>query len=461
MHNNARNHLGVVQALKIEFLRQGRIWFGLVFALLGLSQCASQPTSPNVVFILVDTLRADHLSCYGYSRQTSPNLDRFAADNLLFLNNYSQASCTFPSVNSMLTSQYAFEFYGKAMGIPDEMPYLPAILDAHGYRTMAISASPIMRDKPSRFNPDGGFGRGFDEFVERMAWAPASRVHRVTMDSLRWVRKPFFAYLHYMDPHGPYQPPHDFERRFAKDYQGPEFIVQGKPNPIEAMLYNDGPKVEFTERDIQHLVDLYDDEIAYFDEWFGRLIEKLSSRSWWDNTLVVIAADHGEEFLEHGHIKHCRCLYDTQTHTPLIIKLPGQSAKGTRKALTQNLDLVPTILDVLGIPYDGLGFKGQSLRPLFQTDAPINPVAFSAQGSLRSVNDLESKLIVDLSKDQQEFYDLVKDPGEMENLVDRQPQKLQDLATILTEWLHRNQAAGDLEKSQASQELLRSLGYIQ
>ena len=449
----------MVLALKIGRSKLGFI--GLTMVLLSLSQCASKPTTPNVIFILVDTLRADHLSCYGYSRRTSPNLDRFAADNLLFLTNYSQAACTFPSVNSMLTSQYAFEFYGKKMGIPNEMAYLPAILDAHGYRTIAVSASPIVRDKPSRFNPDGGFGRGFDVFVERMAWAPASRVHRAAMDSLRWVHKPFFAYLHYMDPHGPYQPPHDYKRQFAKDYDGPDFIVEGKPNPIEAMLYDNGPRVAFTDRDIQHLVDLYDDEIAYFDAWFGRLIDQLSSRSWWDNTMVVIAADHGEEFLEHGHIKHCRCLYDTQTHTPLIIKLPNPPAKGARNALTQNLDLVPTILDVVGIEFEGLGFKGQSLRPLFQSDRAINPVAFSAQGTLRSVNDLQSKLIVDLNKNQQEFYDLVTDPAELVNLVERQPEKLQNLAAILTEWLHRNQSAGDLEKSQASQELLRSLGYIQ
>jgi arylsulfatase A-like enzyme len=129
----------------------------------------------NVVLVVADTLRADHLGSYGYHRDTSPNIDAFAKEALIFLNNRSQAACTFPSINSLLTSRDPFEFVDadeNRMGIPDDIPYLPRILKNQGYRTIAISTSPIMRKTPSGFNPTGGFGSGFDEF-EEVIWEPA------------------------------------------------------------------------------------------------------------------------------------------------------------------------------------------------------------------------------------------------------------------------------------------------
>lgn len=434
-------------------------WITITWLMVG--SCTPQPKKPHVILILVDTLRADHLGCYGYSRSTSPHVDQFARENLLFLANRSQAACTFPSVNSLLTSRFATEFYGSSMGIPDEMPYLPAILKGQGYKTTAISASPIVRDKPSRFNPEGGFGRGFDTFVPQINWAPAEQLHDLAMKAVSDSRQPNFLYLHYMDPHGPYAPPPSYERQFAANHEGPDFILEGTPNPIEAMLYKKGPTVPYSDADIQHLVDLYDDEIAYFDQWFGKLIEALKKQTWWEDSLVIFASDHGEEFLEHGHIKHCRCLYDTQTHTPLIIKFPGNNPHGVRHSLTQNLDIVPTILDVLNIPFETLNLGGQSLLPLVQEENDQTPFAFSAQSTQRSVNDAKYKLIVNLENGHKEFYDLIKDPKELADLAAKNPELLHPLATALTQWLEETESAQSVEKSKETEELLRSLGYIQ
>ncbi|HZI63486.1 MAG TPA: sulfatase-like hydrolase/transferase, partial [Thermoanaerobaculia bacterium] len=207
--------------------------------MLGLLLAACSPPPRNVVLVLVDTLRADHVGAYGYGRPTTPNFDAFAAQGILFERAWSQAACTFPSVNSLLTSRYPARFLGQpggAMGIPPEQPALPEILGRAGYATAAVSASPIVRRTPTRFNPGGGFGRGFERFDESCLWRDASCVTARARAELGQLRPPFFLYLHYMDPHGPYQPPAGAPRRFAGKCAGPDFICRGDPNPIARML---------------------------------------------------------------------------------------------------------------------------------------------------------------------------------------------------------------------------------
>jgi len=260
------------------------------------------PAPPNVIIVLVDTLRADHMSLYGYERATTPFIDKFAADAIVFEHARSQANCTFPSVNSLLTSRYPGIFIRQEkgqLGIPEDIPSIAEILSAVGYNTIAVSASPIVRATPNRYNPNGGFDRGFDTFVEGCVWRHGACVNKKVFDQLDLAKSPFFMYVHYMEPHGPYLPPENYSRRFAGDYKGHDFIATGDPNPIAKMLYNDGPELDITDGDIQHLVDLYDDEIRYFDRVFRRLVQNLEERGLLDHTLIVFAADHGEEFMEH------------------------------------------------------------------------------------------------------------------------------------------------------------------
>lgn len=436
-------------------------------ALLALS--CGRPEGPlNVVFVLVDTLRADHLGVYGYERETSPWIDAFADEAVFFENARSQSACTFPSVNSILTSRAPFRFLGQTdvpMGIPRSTPSLAEMLRGRGYRTIAVSSSAVVRNKPSRINKKGGYGRGFDLFLEDCTWQPASCVNRAVFPYLKKGDQPLFLYLHYLDPHGPYQPPKPFRRRFARHRPSKEFIRQGDPNPIGNMLYKGAPDPGATRQDIEHLIDLYDGEIAYFDARFQELVAALHEADLWDRSIVVFAADHGEDFLEHGHIKHCRTVFDTSIRTPLILKLPGVSARKVTAA-AQNLDIVPTLLDYLDIPAEAWMLEGRSLRPYIERSGrQPEPFQQAAMGPLRSASDGRHKLIHDLAAGTFKLFDLAADPGETSDVLTRDRRSFHRLRQAMTDWIERTEGRGQvsesLRKAQEAEARLRALGYLE
>lgn len=289
------------------------------------AEVPSEPAHPkNVILVLIDTLRADHTAIHGYPRPTTPILEQLAEESVVFDRARSQAGCTFPSMNSLLTSRYPFDFYRREpgeMGIPVEYPSIAEVLKAHGYITVAVSASPIVRATPSEHNPSAGFGRGFDIFDEQCLWREAACVNHRALEIIENLQEPFFLYLHYMDPHDSYEPPKTYQR-FAGPYEGFEFIAAGDPNPIGEMLYDDGPNVDIDDQDIKHLVDLYDDEILYVDTMLGEFLRSLRGTGALDDSIFILTSDHGEEFLEHGHVKHCRGVWDTLTRVPLLIRFP-------------------------------------------------------------------------------------------------------------------------------------------
>lgn len=458
-----------------------------VLFLLGslLAACSStpEPERPlNVIFILVDTLRADHLGAYGYGRDTSPNLDAFARKSVFFRDARSQAPCTFPSVNSILTSRYPTAFLGQpnhAMGIPERIPSLAEILNARGYRTVAVSASAVVRNTPSQHNPGAGFGRGFEVFLEDCVWKAAACVNRQVLgpqvlgqprkDGGGGDERPLFLYIHYLDPHGPYDPPRGYDRRFATGTPDKSFIRNGNPNPIGDMLYKGAPDPGATPADLQHLKDLYDDEIAYFDGQLAQLLRALDEGGWLDDSIVVFAADHGEEFLEHGHIKHCRTVYDAAIKVPLFFHIPGVEAR-TLEQPVQNLDITPTLLDYLGLPAVGLTLEGESLRPLIEKGAAVDPNQmdphqFSFSGPYRSVADGRFKLIQDLGGEAFWLFDLKQDPGEMRDVLAAERRTFHRLRETLGGWLARTEGQGradeSLRKAKEAEEKLRSLGYLE
>ena len=178
-------------------------------------------------------------------------------------------------------------------------------------------------------------------------WADAPCLNTWTFMLLKDVKEPFFLYLHYMDVHDPYTAPGGY-KKFANEYMSnKEFINAQTPYQISKMLYSNGPYVEVTKEDINHMIDLYDDVISYYDKQFGIFLNDLGKKGLLDNTIIVITSDHGEEFLEHDHIMHCRTLFNTVTQVPFIIYLPTIEPKDIR-ALVQNLDITPTLLDYLG-----------------------------------------------------------------------------------------------------------------
>lgn len=431
---------------------------GVATALSTCSSCRSGPrddSRPNVVFVLVDTLRADHLGSAGYPRDTSPNLDALATGAIRFSNARSQAPCTFPSVNSLLTSRWPAEFLpwpdDDAMGVPVSLPYLPVILKSAGYHTLAVSASPIFRSRNATtgYNMKADYEHGFDTFVDDVRWADARAVNaRLAALLPRAPARPLFVYLHYIDPHSPYAAP---QRRFAPSYSGKDFIAQGQVQPIADMLYEHGPPVAVTPRDIEQLRALYDDEIAHFDAALPELVSLLRQHSLWDRTILVVASDHGEEFLEHGHIQHCNCLYDTTLRVPLVLRIPR-----VRPALhadpVRNLDIVPTVLDYLAItPPPAL--HGRSLRDVIEGRAAERRSYAWHEGQL-SVASQRFKLIRDFGTGRVELYDYPADPGETHDVATDRPRERDLLAADL--------AGREPKPPQGSQrDSLRALGYVQ
>ena len=426
------------------------------------------PTSkPNVIIVLVDTLRADHMGSYEYDRPTTPFLDQFATESVVFDRARSQAGCTFPSVNSLLTSRYPFDFIRQGegqMGIPDEYPSIAEILKTRGYTTIAVSASPIVRATPSKENPNAGFDRGFDVFDEKCLWGNAKCVNKRAAKVLRNVQEPFFLYLHYMDPHGHYSPPAEYAKQFATEYEGYDFIAEGDHNPIAEMLYNDGPEIEISDRDIQHLLDLYDDEIRYFDGQFELLVDQLRDQGLFENSLIVLTSDHGEEFLEHGHVGHCRGVWDTLTRVPLMVRLPGASATGRVEEAVQLVDVVPTILNTLGADGDFPTFEGATLVPALEGGPPSRTYAFADQSRYRATDDGRWQLILDGVESTATLYDLHSDPLQQTDLFTGSHPEVDRLSAALNQWLRDTGQWVNFDQalaaSKAKEEELKALGYL-
>jgi arylsulfatase A-like enzyme len=323
----------------------------------------------------------------------------------------------------------------------------------------------VVRKTPSRFNPTAGFGRGFEVFDEECVWRSAACVNRLAGAHLKPGKRPLLLYLHYLDPHGPYRPPKTWRHKFAHGQPRERWLRFGDPNPIGDWLYNGKPNPGVTPADLRFLVSLYDEEIAFFDARFAELLAALRASGLLEDSIVVLSSDHGEEFLEHGHIKHCRTLFDNSIRVPLLLKIPGVAAKTVSRP-AQNLDLVPTILDYLGIEA-GSAFEGRSLRAVIEEDSPAaaSELQYGMQGALRSASDGRFKLIQDLASGAVSLFDLAADPGETADVLRRERRAYARLRDSLTGWIAhaegRDAAVASVQKAREAEERLRSLGYIE
>lgn len=415
--------------------------FGVLVLLL--AACGGHRQSPNVLIIAVDSLRPDHLGCYGYGRPTSSEIDALASHGVLLENVISQASWTTPSFGTVLTALYPSQHGALTIEnmLAPAVPTLATILKATGYATCGIVNAPAL-------GKGYGFDRGFDLYD--VADAETRDAGATTGDALAWIdlhrAGPFFLFLHYFDVHLPYAPPAPFDRLFDQAYDGPmgsrfdpETYAPTRADLLAMMRA--WPAAEWN-----HVVSLYDGEIAFTDRAVGALLDGLEERGVLENTLVVFLSDHGQEFFEHGAYGHGHSLYGEVLRVPLVFSFPGKIPEGRRvREQVRLLDVMPTILDVVGVE-PGSHIEGSSLLPLITgvgsvraaPGAVLPPeVAFSEAvrlgGEKKSLTAPAAKAIHDVDSGETLVFDLEADPGEAKALSDAGASRLRPFVATMFE----------------------------
>jgi arylsulfatase A-like enzyme len=340
--------------------------------LLWCNPSVSDPAQrPNVLVFLVDALRADHLGCYGHSRDTSPAIDALSREAALFETALSPASWTKPSIPSLFTGLYPIQhgvFTGNTKDsaeritsdiLKDEHTTMAEVFRGAGYSTGAF----VHNAQISSFM---GFNQGFDVYAEHLGNA-----QQINERFIQWLGsglgRPFFGYVHYLDPHWPYTPPAPFDGMFSPPAQTSVDFNNVNWKYLERQIQSGD--LQLSADDLEAMRSLYDGEIRYTDAAIAAALESLREKGLYENTIVVLTADHGEEFMEHGRIGHGNSLYDELLHIPLIIRSPqGRAPQGPSRTIADPvslIDIMPTVLDLAGIeiPED---IAGRSLRPLME-----------------------------------------------------------------------------------------------
>jgi choline-sulfatase len=380
----------------------------------------------NVVICVLDDARYDHFGCYGYPRATTPNIDRLAHESVVFDQHFSQIPYTRPSTASLLTSQHP-DTHGLLDGRGSLAPStftLEAGLKRAGWRTAFFTES-------TQASPKMGVGGDFEhvwEGVRLGRWGPTEVLLRALPAWLdEGPGQPFFVYLHLLHPHVPYEPPAQFIERFAdttppKVKAGQGRFWQGSPASNASRWQN---------------VNLYDANLCYGDWAISEVEQVLRQRGLFDHTLLIITSDHGEPFGEHAPVRRELSVYDEALHIPLVVRLPSRTLlRGRVNMLTQTIDVLPTILDLVGVSYPRAGVQGSSLLPVLagQTQALHDhtiartddgrPPKWHARYLVRTAR---WALILEEGGIHRELYDVAADPGETRDLIAAQPRRVAEL----------------------------------
>lgn len=431
--------------------------------------------APKVILVSLDTLRADHLGCYGYSRETSPYLDALSRESVLFENVYAQSSWTLPSHTSMLFSlnSASHQVYYNDQRIDPSLPSLASLLQKAGFLPYAFTGGGYV-------SSIYGFAKGFHWYEEPAGGrhAPLARdeAERLANYASQWIKanqdKPFFLFLHTFQIHGPYDTPPPWNKKFLHE--------NAKWTRIALRKYLESWEKEpnFTPEEIQNIIDLYDAEIFYTDATLIKnLIETLKSTGIFDQTMLIVTSDHGEEFYEHHGWLHGQTLYEEQLRVPLIIKFPHSRYKGHRlQPKVRLIDILPTIMETLRLSYPAKSFEGRSLLPVIEGRETSDRVFISDLAlkevknpcpALMATNQGDMKVIVEKAVDtikNMEIYNLAQDPHEHKNLLRSQRQLGLKLYRRLEKYYREKLAVLRETKKvfldEKLREKLRALGYI-
>lgn len=409
----------------------------------------------NLLIFGIDSLRADHLSCYGYPRLTSPHIDQLAREGVLFKNAYSAYIPTTPAYSSMLTGMDVMTTEMVSLGpkgpLDPNIRTLPEVLKDEGYVSACVGF-------------DGGFYRGFDQYDNYRAWMsweerPGDKAAALNekaipiLDSMVKSEQPFFLFLRHMDPHAPYLPPSPFDRMF---YSGNEC------DPVKTSMesvFAFAPFAEFFKSwmppgitDAEYVIAQYDGALAYMDACIRRILTRLEELGVADNTLVVLNSDHGETLYDHEIYFDHHGLYEPTLHIPLILRYPGKLPAGKRvSGYTLHQDLVPTVLELLGFSKtaESISFDGQSVTPLITGKRATNYTEFYITECTwmrkRGWRTPEWKFFEALEPDFHnkppvELYNLIEDPLELKNIADKEPAVVELLRAKMTAWVQKRLA---------------------
>ncbi len=437
---------------------------------------------PSIVFILVDTLRADYLGSYGFDGDISPGLDRLAAESLRFENAFSQAPWTKPSIATLFTSLYPEVhgltnheglFWGKGRPnmrtgvLPEEAITLAEILRENGYRTASFMTNPMLA-------PTYGFDQGFEVYEVH----EIRDLSNLVMDAAtRWIEsipddEPFFAYLHFMDVHGPYDSPEkDFEAlKDSPSLGGDRALREKEYDEISDYLKRVDWAREPEARSVRTWRARYAAGIRDFDRRLASFLEGLRSSGRFDNVYLVLTSDHGEELFEHQGWDHGHTLFGQQLHVPLLIRRPGGEGARAVTDVVGLIDLMPTLLSLAGIE-SSAGVQGRDVSALLDGDAVESrgvsrATATSDRPSLHAMRTPDYKLILDIDTGETWLFNARKDPSEQENLSAERPEIVEELRDRLLTRIAESTAEGALGKRLAPIpdeliEQLRALGYVQ
>jgi arylsulfatase A-like enzyme len=470
--------------------RRGRVigvWLvGIIVVILILGGVVTVPSGatakspkngPNILWIVIDTLRADHLSCYGYHRDTTPNIDRIAAEGVLFENAFTTAPWSLPSYASMLTGLYSSKHGADAEHIylDERFDTVAEVLAKQGYRTFASCIGSRWANRLTNLD------QGFEMFQNRRGGVLTLNNSELlingilrmvrgfvgTMESAqetnavvkKWISRcvkegcPFFGFVLYLEPHFPYVIPEPYFSLWLGGQTINPKVKEALLNPYPYEYLRDNLKV--TSQELEILKALYDGCISYVDFRVNQLVSYLKEEGILDNTLLIITSDHGENFGDHDLMSHCFSLHDTLIRVPLILRYPKVFPQGLRiKRQVQTVDIFPTILQILGIELEGL--QGYSL---LQDDRPRKFIIAEHQIfhlAITGIPRLSPSLYkLDLSKyarrlkcirtdrfkyiwssdGRDELYNIYKDPKESKNLIETCPEEARRLKKVLRDWL--------------------------
>ena len=433
-----------------------------------VAKAASLPVEspPVVVLVSIDSLRADHMGCYGYDRDTTPFLDSIAAEGVTYSAAIAASSWTLPTHITMLTglepTEHGVRTDGSRLAL--DVLTLPEVLQAHGWQTAAIVSAPYL---DARYGLFRGF-ESYDDFSvpiecgngpHRWFTGPTleAAVERVLEDRRdRDDPRPLFLFLHLWDTHYDYVPPAPFDRLFDPNYAG---SVDGRNFELGAAVHP-----EMAERDLQHVVALYDGEIRGVDSSLQRVAESLEAHGLWRDCLFAVTADHGDEFFEHGNKGHRKTLFEESVRVPLIVRDPRARSNASQVGQPVGHAEIPRLLlDAIGIAVPP-SMSAQASQ-IAEPGGDLSSVALSElEFRLASARTRNFKYIRDAEDGERWLFDLRVDPGEQHNAVDAHPEFVAALDRWLSERLERGSTsvgAESLSLDSRHRKMLEELGYLE